>query len=506
MTVRYRNPVLPADFSDPDVIRVGNDFFMVASSMNYVPGVPVLHSKNLVEWRLVNYVVKKLPFARFDRVCAGDGAWAPSLRYRGGKYYCVIPFPDEGIYVSETEDPFGEWSPLRPLVTGKGIIDPCPVWTEDSRCFLAVAFAKSRAGFNSRIGLYEVDCNLTRCLSDGYRIVYDGRDHNPTIEGPKFYRRGGYFYILAPAGSVRSGWQVALRSRDVYGPYESKIILMQNDSPVNGPHQGALVDLPDGTWAFLHFQDLGPYGRVVHLQPAVWRGDWVLCGKLTDQDIAGTPVEEGDYPVEVRTDYRLQESDGFVGGRLSLMWQTPANPREDWYSPGDGLRLFCRGALPEKGDRSGVSAALCDLPRLLTAKITRLNFTAEAAAELALKEEGDEVGFAVTGEEYAALCVRRTGGENVLLFLTGGSAGERTLVCGRADGTEGLFGLTAVHRGHDGLDCEFSYCGKPLQPSFSAVRGRWVGAKLAIYARNVRGDEESGGLVRFKSFTVRPLS
>ena len=115
--MKYENPVILSDYSDPDVIRVGDDFYMVASSFNHVPGVPVLHSKNLVEWELINYVLDEIPFKGYDKVQHGHGAWAPSIRYHNGKFYCLIPFPDEGIYVSETDDPYGKWSLLRPLLT-----------------------------------------------------------------------------------------------------------------------------------------------------------------------------------------------------------------------------------------------------------------------------------------------------------------------------------------------------------------------------------------------------
>ncbi|MDE5729823.1 MAG: glycoside hydrolase 43 family protein, partial [Clostridia bacterium] len=285
--MRYTNPVIFSDYSDPDVIRVGEDFFMVASSFNFVPGVPVLHSKNLVEWELINYVLPKIPFEGYEKVNHGNGAWAPSLRYHGGKFYCLIPFPDEGIFVSETEDIYGEWSPIRPLLSGKGFIDPCPIW-EDNRCFVAFAFAKSRAGFNSKIALFETDENL-QTPAKKYDIIYFNPDISPVIEGPKLYKRGKYFYILAPAGGVKTGWQVALRSKKLKGDYETKIVLVQGSTTVNGPHQGALVDLDDGgeRWAFLHFQDLGAYGRVTHLQPAKWVDGWVILGEETYDNMAG---------------------------------------------------------------------------------------------------------------------------------------------------------------------------------------------------------------------------
>ncbi len=489
--MRYVNPIICADYSDPDVIRVGEDYYMVASSFNYTPGVPVLHSRNLVEWELVNHVFDKLPFERFDKVCAGDGAWAPSIRFHNGKYYCVIPFPDEGIYVSETDDPRGKWSPLRPLIVGKGIIDPGPIWTDD-KCYLAVAFAKSRAGFNSCIGLYEVDEDLTECLSDGYKIIYDGHDDNPTIEGPKFYKHGEYFYILAPAGSVKSGWQVALRAKDVYGPYESKVILMQNDSLVNGPHQGALVDLPDGKWAFVHFQDMRAYGRIIHLQPAVWLNEWVICGNVRDENLPGTPVAGGEYPVDIATDFRIPESDNFKGGTLSLIWQTPANKGEDWYFLDGGLRLNCVRA-------EGMLGAV---PQVFTTKITRLSFTAETAIGTHFTCDGDEAGFAVTGEEYACVCICRRDGRNFIQVRKSADGGEETLYSKRTSKDKFVIKITAENKNLYDLDYTFTVNGKKLPYLFKAVAGRWTGAKLGLYARNTAKDGQ-GGYAQFKYFEIK---
>lgn len=488
--MRYLNPVIDGDYPDPDVIRVGDDFYMVVSSFNYTPGVPVLHSRNLVEWELVNHVFDRLPFGRFDKVCEGDGAWAPSIRCHGGKYYCVIPFPDEGIYVSETCDPRGKWSPLRCLIEGKGIIDPCPIWT-DGKCYLAVAFAKSRIGFNSCIGLYEVSEDLTKCISESYTIVYDGRKDNPTIEGPKFYKHGEYFYILAPAGGVKNGWQTALRSKDVYGPYESKVILAQNDSTINGPHQGALVDLPDGKWAFLHFQDLGAYGRIVNLQPAVWQDDWVMCGELRDGFAAGTPVCGGKFPVAVKTRYRIPESDNFKGDKLSLIWQTPANKGEGWYSLEGGLRLNC---LPSE-------ELLNAVPQVFTTKITRASFVAEVKLETHFTCDGDEAGFVVTGEEYAYACVCRQDGKNFIKLRFGDADGEERFVNIPTRKKKIVIKIIAENH-YRKFDFEFKVNGIKLPYLFDGTAGKWVGAKLGLYARNI-GGESGGGFAKFKYYKIK---
>lgn len=491
--MRYTNPVLQSDYSDPDVIRVGEDFYMVASSFNHVPGVPVLHSKNLVEWRLVNYVLKELPFARFNTVRHGCGAWAPSIRYHNGRYYCLIPFPDEGIYVSDTDDPCGEWSPLRPLVEGAGLEDPCPIWV-DGRCYVVFAFVKSRIGFNSKLAVFEADENLTRAASK-YTEIYDGHNISPKIEGPKFYKRGKYFYILAPAGGVKTGWQVALRSERIYGPYETRIIMLQGDTAVNGPHQGALVDLDDSgnRWAFVHFQDMGAYGRVVHLQPAVWCDDWVLCGAAEDKSLPGVPVSGGEYPLDIATDYKIEPSDEFDGDKLSLVWQTPANIREEWYSFKRGLRLNCVYCEDE---------ALSDLPQLFMQKVPYLNFSVKTKCRLNLVNDGDETGFVMFGREYAYICVVRIDGQNYLEIRKGTIGGETDETLCRSqhyDESYVTFQVSAKYEETNKLAFRFTFGGSAFTHKFYAAPGVWTGAKLGIYSR---ASSESKGSSTFKFFRV----
>ena len=466
---------------------------MVASSFNHVPGVPVLHSKNLVEWELINYVLDELPFAKFNSVRHGEGAWAVSLRYHNGKFYCLIPFPDEGIYVCETEDICGKWSKPRPLLIGKGFEDPCPVW-DDGKCYVAFAFVKSRIGFNSKLALFETDENLT-LVADRYKIIYDGSDIAPKIEGPKFYKRGGYFYILAPAGGVRTGWQVALRSRSVYGSYQTKIIMVQGDTPVNGPHQGALVDLDDSgdKWAFMHFQDMGAYGRVVHLQPAVWKDGWVLAGDVGDDNTAGTPVAGGEYPVDIQTDYRIEPTDEFDGDKLSLVWQTPANRKAGWYEFKKGLKLNCVAY-----DKS----ALSDLPQIFAQKVQYKNFAVSSRCRLNLNCDGDEVGFTVFGKEYAYVCVVRRDGQNFLEIRKGKIGGQDDETLARSqlyDEKYVDFKLSAKYEEPNKLTYKFTFGGRAFTHIFYAERGVWTGAKIGIYAR---ANGESNGFATFKYFRV----
>ena len=492
--MKYENPVLLSDYSDPDVIRVGDDFYMVASSFNHVPGVPVLHSKSLVEWEIINYVLDALPFEKHGEVCHGQGAWAPSLRYHNGKFYCLIPFPDDGIFVAETADPYGKWSLLRPLLTGAGYEDPCPIWA-DGKCYVVFAFVKSRIGFNSRLAVFEADEGLKTVKGD-YKIIYDGRDLAPKIEGPKIYRHGKHFYILAPAGGVKTGWQVALRSEKIYGDWETKIILTQGETAVNGPHQGALIDLDDAgeKWAFMHFQDMGAYGRVVHLQPAVWENGWIICGKADGDGLAGTPVAGGEYPVDIFTGAKINPSDEFDGDRLSFVWQTPANRREEWFSFKRGLKLNC--CRFEK-------SALSDLPQLIMQKVQYKNFAVNSKCKLNLVNDGDEVGFTVFGKSYSYVCVVRRDGQNFLEIRKGEIGGEEDETLAKSqpyDEGSVTFKLSAKYESPNLLTYKFSFGGSAFTHKFYAEAGVWTGAKIGVYAR---GNVEKGkGSATFKYFRV----
>lgn len=491
--MQYENPVIPSDYPDPDVIRVGSDFYMVTSSFNYVPAIPVLHSKNLVEWELINHVADELPFERFSKVCHGDGAWAPSLRFHNGKFYCLVPFPDEGIYVAETTDIYGKWSPLRPLIKATGVIDPCPIWA-DGKCYVAFAFARSRTGDNSQIAVFEADENLTYA-ERSYKIIFDGHDTAPTIEGPKFYRRGGYYYVLAPAGGVKSGWQVALRSKNIYGPYESKIILMQGDTDINGPHQGALIDLNDSgeEWAFMHFQDMGAYGRVMHLQPAVWVNDWPLCGLIHDVNLAGVPVSGGEYPVDIKTDYCLDANDDFKGETLSPIWQSPANRADGLYEMKYGLKLNC--AYYEKN-------ALGNLPHMFLQKPPYFNFSVTAKCRLHLLNDGDEAGFIVFGKEYLYTCVVRRNGQNFFEIRKGNIGGDEDETIARSQPYADeyvKFHISVKYEDRHKMTFKFTSGGSAFTRVFEASPAVWTGARMGIYARS---DKESKGYATFKYFKV----
>lgn len=487
--MKFENPVILSDYSDPDAIRYKDTYYMIASSFNHVPGVPVLKSKNLVNWKLIHYIFDELPFPRYNKVCHGDGAWAPSLRYHDGVFYAIIPFPDEGIYISSCKDiDKGDWSPLWCLIEAKGIIDPCPIWDED-KCYLVVGFAKSRIGFNSMLGVYEVTSNLKTKLTD-YKIVFDGHYTQPTIEGPKFYKRNSFYYIMAPAGSVKTGWQVCLRSKNIYGPYEEKIVMMQGASKTNGPHQGALIDINENQFAFLHFQDMKAYGRVVHLQPVEWIEDWPICGKIGDPLLPGIPYEVCDYLIDLESNYSIPISDEFDSDELSLIWQTPANKTGHWYDLKDGLTLHCVYT------DEAASKALNLTPNLFLTKLALPSFTVHTLCHLHLEKDGDEVGLCYMGSSYAYVCVKRIHNQTYIQIRQGNFKQEEDVIL-----FEQPYGKSEIEFFMEYIGPEsyrLGYNEEVYHEVFTATPGRWIGGKYGIYAKG----KESEGMATFKYFRV----
>ena len=343
--MRHRsNPVLDADWPDPDAIRVGEEYWMIASSFQRAPGLPVLRSRDLVDWEHVTNALPALePAAHYALPRRGSGVWAPSIREHDGTFHIVYPDPDHGILVLDAPHPAGPWSAPRLLLAGRGLIDPCPLWDEDGRAYLVHGWARSRAGVKNRLDLLEVTPDLTAPLSPATTIIDgDAIPGTRTLEGPKIYRIDGWYWILAPAGGVAEGYQLAFRSRDLHGPYEHRVVLEQGDSPVNGPHQGALVDDVDGSWWFLHFQDREEFGRVVHVQPVRFGEDgWPHMGVPIDAT-RGRPVDEvpplpGTVPADDEAPWSEPlRSDAFTTAELAPRWHWQANPGPDQHRTGHG--------------------------------------------------------------------------------------------------------------------------------------------------------------------------
>jgi beta-xylosidase len=500
----YKNPIINADYSDPDVIRVGDDYYMTSSSFNCIPGLPILHSKDMVNWELVNYALKKQPpFDVYDKPGHGNGVWAPCIRYHNEEFYIYYPDPDYGIYMVKTKDPKGTWSEPILVKEGKGLIDPSPLWDDDGKAYLAYAYAGSRAGFKSLLAICSLNPEGTFANNNDDVIIIDGHDGESTIEGPKLYKYNGYYYVFAPAGGVPSGWQTVLRSKNIWGPYEKKKVLDQGKSKVNGPHQGAWVQTQTGEDWFFHFQDKGAYGRVVHLQPMKWINNWPVIGTDKDGDGTGEPVTTYKKPNVGKT-YPIStppESDEFNNPKLGLQWQWHANQQVYWGFPSamGYYTMYCR---PMPKDATN----LFDVGNLLLQKFPADEFTATTKMTFNARFDDEQTGLVIMGLDYSYLKVKQTAGQLSISQIS----------CKNADkkGTEtesdsfklknNAFYLQVKVKA--GGICNFFYSedGKKftaIGTDFTAREGKWIGAKLGFLAlRN--GNINDAGSVRIDWFRI----
>ena len=495
----YTNPILYTDYSDPDAIRVGEDYFMIASSFCNTPAVPLLHSKDLVNWKVINYIMDKLPFEYYDKPVHGCGTWAPAIRFHEGTYYVFIPMPDEGIMMCKTTDPWGKWSEPAYVRKVVGWIDPCPFWDEDGKAYMVTAFARSRIGFKSMLYMSPIEPDCSGVLDDG-QFIYDGHATQPTIEGPKLYKRNGYYYIFAPAGGVKPGWQTVLRSKNIYGPWEEKIVLHQGNSPVNGPHQGAWVDTPDGQDWFLHFQDVGNAGRIVHLQPMHWENDWPVIG-VNEVDGCGEPVLRYKKP-EVGATYPIdapEDSDFFEGENLGLQWQWNANYKKEWYDLENGqLILHAQAADPK--------TQLCDIGNLLLQKWPAPEFSITTCLHLEQMKDGDVAGLVSLGGCYTALAVQKIHGKMSLQQRTGNWTKDDEVRTGLGEWNSDVIYIQMKVEKEIYRTFYVGTAEENLQPvgqMVEATPGRWVGVKDGLFAINEQGME--GGLVAADYFVYQEL-
>jgi len=503
----YRNPVLNADYSDPDAVRVGNDFYMTSSSFEDIPGLPILHSTDLVNWKLIAHALtRQVPVQHFKTPRHGEGVWAPAIRYHKGEFYIYYPDPDFGIYLVKAKNAAGPWSEPVLVIGGKGLIDPCPLWDDDGNTYLVHAYAGSRAGIKSIIGVKKMNAEGTKA-SEETTLVYDGHQLDPTIEGPKFYKRNGYYYIFAPAGGVSTGWQLVLRSKSVYGPYERKVVMDAGNTTVNGPHQGAWVTTSKGEDWFLHFQDKDAYGRVVHLQPMKWVNDWPVIGEDKDGDGKGQPVLKYKKPaLPQSTVITPPDSDEFNTGKLGLQWQWPVNPSQTWAFPN-----FARGVLTMYSDKLPDSAAnLWGAANVLQQKFPADSFTATTKLSFYPNARLEErAGLAVMGLDYAGIAIRhnKEGLAIVSMVCEDAASGKKEVenLLGASSSSTVYFRVTV----RKGALCRFAYSfdGKNFTDagiSFTAKPGRWKGAKLGIFCTRKSITNDSG-YADFDWFRVEPL-
>ena len=463
--VSFTNPILPYDYSDPDVIRIGDTYLMTSSSFNNVPGLQILASKDLVHWEIVDAAIRdRLPGYEDGDKVLGNFVWAPSIREHDGLLYIFYGDPDRGIYCIRSKQithfPL-EWEQPILVMEGKGLIDPCPLWDEDGRVWLCHALAGSRAGLKSVLLMAELNSNALSVKTPS-RIIFDGHAEHPTCEGPKLYKRNGYYYIMHPAGGVKTGWQVVQRSKNIYGPYELKVTLAQGKTTVNGPHQGGWVETQEGESWFIHFQDVGVAGRIVHLQPVRWVNDWPVMGNK------GEPVAELSDHTSRPSYANFTRRNEFDQTQLGLDWQWAGgyiDPK--WYycdAANSLLRLY---SAPRNEEL---------MPNMLLQKIPAVAFSATARVRFVPNKNKK-----MQGAEHAGMIVFGRQMFTVQVPVTDEWCYLRLIM---NDQQQGQFYTSSNGK-------RWTPFGEPFQ----AVAGYWTGAQVGLFCtRDNRTFNDAGWL------------
>lgn len=505
----YTNPILYADYSDPDIVKVDDNFYMVASSFNCIPGVPVLHSKDLVNWTIIAHVFdNQPPDSIYDNPGHGVGVWAPSIRYRNGEFYVYYADPDYGIYLGKATDPAGPWE-HKLVQSSYGWIDPCPFWDDNDSAYLVHAYAKSRTGFNSILTLRQMSQDGETISLTDTLVLFDGNDPahpRRTIEGPKMHKRNGYYYVFAPFGGVANGSQAVLRADTIIGPYQDSTILERGSTSINGPHQGGWVELESGEFWFMHFQEKIPYGRIVHLQPMQWIDDWPFIGEDYDGNGIGEPVHSYNKPDVGATHPTInpQTSDTFESEDLGLQWQWHSNLDSSWYSltdnPGN-LRLYA-------ADQPELMRNLWDVGSMVMQKLPAIEFSVITKVNPQL-EVGETTGLIAFGLQYTYIGITETDTGRVIqqrqCYNAGGGGAETTV-----DNIVYSIPDTSVYLRmalSPGGKCDFSYSMDGINYQVvgrtkSTDEGKWIGAKVGLFCHRSYESTGEPGYADYEWFAV----
>ena len=393
---KIENPMLWADVPDPDVVRVGDTFYMVSTTMHLMPGAPVMASKDLKNWETVGYIFDRLTDSpKYDLLqgtAYGRGQWATSLKYHNGRFYALMA-PNEGgemgrTYIFTAEKAEGPWT----LVSRMRHFHDCSLFfDDDGRVYVFYGTGETM----------ELKSDLSDVIEGTHRRIFQREaDERGILEGSRMIKHGGRYYLLmishvyAPGKHRR---EVCYRADNVQGPYEKQVIL---ESPFGGfsyEAQGTIVDSPDGDWYGIIFQDRGGVGRVLTVMPCRWINGWPMLGD-----------EDGKVPERVRPvaagqpEGAIVKSDGFSSNKLGLHWQWNHNPVNEAWSLTER-----EGWLRLKTSR--VVDNLYLAPNTLTQRMEGPACSGVAVMDLAKMRDGDRAGFAAFNSTTGALLIKKTG-------------------------------------------------------------------------------------------------
>ncbi|MDA3821366.1 MAG: glycoside hydrolase 43 family protein [Bacteroidales bacterium] len=479
----YTNPVIASDFPDPDVILVGDTYYMVTTTMFVFPGVTVLKSNDLVNWEYCSNAVPRFDYSPcYDLDSCNrysHGQWATSIKYNKGKFYLLFITLDEGGFICSTENPEGPWE-IRKLP--KGFYDPGLFFDDDDRIYVSHGY--------SDISITELNPDFSPKGDDIH--VFSG-DIRKGLEGMHVYKINGYYYLYGTYGG-KDGIQVALRSRNIYGPYEQKVVIRDLTPGVNfGIHQGALLQSKTGEWWTILFVDSGPFGRFPSLQPVTWVDDWPMVGVDGKAVVTYKKPDVGKvYPIT-----ELPTSDDFDQTTLGMQWGWNHNTDpENWsLSRRPGYMRLTTGkvvsSLPEARNTLTQRTFANDDQSIPTTGTTKL--------DIRNMKDGDIAGLAVFQNPYAYIAVTQENGSKKLIMVNNGEVIESIPIKAKT-----IYLRTVASNSKSIARFEYSVKGKKYAPLGNELKMRFnlkvfTGNKFCLFNY---ATEEIGGYVDFDFFKM----
>jgi beta-xylosidase len=493
----YVNEILPGDYQNTDVVRVGNDYYYITATKSLSPGMQVLHSKDLVNWEAIGHVVPDItvfnPGFNYDRMDgATRGVWAGSIGYKAGTFYVFFTTPDEGVYVSSAANPAGPWSPVTRLISGAGWDDPAPLWDDDGQGYLATtrfgADPKTNVTYN--IHLFKLAADGKSLNSDFDQVIYQGQGS----EANKLYKINGYYYHFFSQVTGEGRVPFTRRAKVISGPYEAAHQLNHVTSADHEPNQGAILQTPAGDWVFItHHGNAEWIGRGASLLPVTWSNGWPAAGRVGADGI-GNMLWSAKKPVLGYPVLMPQTDDDFAGPNLGPQWEWFFQPRADRWSlserPGF-LRLHAFKPL-SAGNLSKTGNVLTQRP-LKAAKNV-----ATVTLDVSHMVDGQIAGLGFLGNTWAAVGVLQEQGVRHFVYTQSSRSTVRGAALPAAQTTVRLrvsWNESASAAFSASTDLS-TYA--PVGSAFTITNfGNYMGAKLAIYTAN---DQADAGYVDIDQF------
>lgn len=476
----YVNPVMPADVSDLDAIRLGQDFYAISSTFQYSPGMAVLHSRDLIHWAIVSHVVDDIstisPQMNWDRMeRSGRGIWAGSIRYQAGRFYVYFGTPDEGILMSSAAKVTGPWTPVRPVLADSGWDDPCPFWDEDGRVYLVVTRYKPDPATGKAYNIHLFQMNVAGDSVDpaSDRIIHQSRGS----EANKLYKIHGLYYHFF--SEVRAEGRVPMmeRAASLEGPWEIQQLMHVDRRVDKEPNQGGFVQLQDGRWFFVTHQGTGDWeGRAGVLLPVTWISGWPIPGKVGEDGI-GNMLWTAPAPLPQDDGAGLVASDDFSGPALKPQWEWDYQPRpRSWsiqHNPA-ALRLEAYPLL-HPGDFKTA-------PNVITQRAMRTEDNV-VSVQLSLSGmvDGQHAGLAHFAKTDAEIEITQSGGERRLSLVRGGVSTAGPAIAGSSlwlRSRWGSDGQSQFFFSEDGA--HFTSLGE----AYPLTWGDYRGDRIALYTFN----------------------